>query len=122
MKPLLLAAKTLSDPTRIRVLVALREGGLCVCELCDALDVTQSTLSSHLQVIRNSGLAETRREGKWMYYTLTDPARKLLEGFFGPFETVLAKDAKIRSDAVRLKKRLAARQQGVCCLGFNTCG
>ena len=64
MNELVLAAKALADPTRVRVLAALRDGELCVCELSDVLDVTQSTLSTHLQVIRDANLVQTRKEGK----------------------------------------------------------
>ena len=60
MNELVLAAKALADPTRVRVLAALRDGELCVCELSDVLDVTQSTLSTHLQVIRDANLVQTR--------------------------------------------------------------
>ena len=122
MKALAQTAKTLSDPTRIRVLLALRDGELCVCELCDALDVTQSTLSSHLQVIRKSGLVKTRREGKWMYYAMADSAQGLLTSIWAHFAASLAKDSKLRADNLRLKKRLADRREGVCCRGFgNSC-
>lgn len=122
MKSLVHAAKTLSDPTRIRVLMALREGELCVCELCDALDVSQSTLSSHLQVIRKSGLVKTRREGKWMYYAIADTAQSLLSGIWTHFKASLAKNSRLRGDTIRLKKRLADRREGMCCRGFgNSC-
>ena len=70
MTELVLVAKALADPTRVRILTALRGGELCVCELCDALRVSQSTLSTHLHVIREAGLVRTRKEGKWIYYTL----------------------------------------------------
>ena len=59
MDELVLTAKALADATRVRILAALRGGELCVCELGDALGVTQSTLSTHLQVIREAGLVGT---------------------------------------------------------------
>ena len=62
MNELLVTAKAFADPTRVRSLAALRGGELCVCELSDALGVTQSTLSTHLQVIRDAGLVQTRRD------------------------------------------------------------
>ncbi|HAM73595.1 MAG TPA: ArsR family transcriptional regulator [Verrucomicrobiales bacterium] len=118
MHPLLLSAKAFSDPTRVRVLAALRSGELCVCELCDALRVTQSTLSTHLQVIRRAGLVRSRREGRWAYYALVPQGRRLVEGWLRHFGSVVARDPRLRADAARLSSRLAKRQGGACCLGF----
>ncbi|MBW4575949.1 MAG: metalloregulator ArsR/SmtB family transcription factor [Aphanothece sp. CMT-3BRIN-NPC111] len=60
----------LSDPIRMRVLELLRERELCVCELCDALGVTQSKLSFHLKTLKEAALVRTRQEGRWIYYSL----------------------------------------------------
>ena len=119
MDNLVLSAKSLADPTRVRVLAALRGGEWCVCELSDALEVSQSTLSTHLQVIREAELVQTRREGKWVYYALTPDARRFLKAVFGFFEQRLEADKLLRHDGVRLKKRLAERENGACCRGFN---
>lgn len=116
---LVLSAKALADPTRVRVLTALRRGELCVCELSDALDVTQSTLSTHLQVIREAGLVCTRKEGKWVYYALEPDARRLLRAVFGCFAEDLERDPALRRDEARMKKRLGEREDGACCRGFD---
>jgi ArsR family transcriptional regulator len=118
MDDLVLAAKALADPTRVRVLAALRDGELCVCELSDALEVTQSTLSTHLQVIREADLVQTRKEGKWVYYALKPEAKRLLKGVFDFFSEGLEADKLLRCDASRLQKRLAEREDGACCRGF----
>jgi ArsR family transcriptional regulator, arsenate/arsenite/antimonite-responsive transcriptional repressor len=60
-------ARALSDPTRVRVVAALRNGELCVCELVDALVISQSSLSSHLQICRQVGVVATRKESRWIY-------------------------------------------------------
>jgi len=118
MQPLLAAAKGLSDPTRVRILWALRSGELCVCELCDALEVTQSTLSTHLQRVRASGLVTTRREGRWTYYALRDSGRALLDALTRLFAGAVEADRRLTGDARRLRARLALRRQGACCVGF----
>lgn len=115
---LLSAAKALADRTRVRVLTALRQEELCVCELCDALGVTQSTLSTHLQVVKDAGLVRTRREGKWVYYALTPDAARLTSTLFRLYEADLCNDRKLSVDAQRLTKRLAERSDGACCRGF----
>jgi len=61
VRDLVAIAKAFADLTRVRILAAVRHRELCVCELCDALGVTQSTLSTHLQVIRDAGLVQTRK-------------------------------------------------------------
>ena len=119
MNALVLTAKALADPTRVRILAALRGGELCVCELSDALDVAQSTLSTHLQVIRDSGLVRTRRDGKWVYYALEPAAKRLLRSVFGYFNGDVDHDPLLRRDESRLRKRLAEREDGSCCRGFS---
>ncbi|HXG45140.1 MAG TPA: metalloregulator ArsR/SmtB family transcription factor [Gemmatimonadales bacterium] len=60
----------LSDETRLRILGLLGRGERCVCELTAALDAGQSRLSFHLKVLKDAGLVEDRREGRWVYYAL----------------------------------------------------
>jgi ArsR family transcriptional regulator len=64
----------LSDETRLEILQRLKEGEQCVCDLTDALKSAQSRLSFHLKVLKDAGLIEDRREGRWMYYTLNEQA------------------------------------------------
>jgi ArsR family transcriptional regulator, arsenate/arsenite/antimonite-responsive transcriptional repressor len=119
MKDLISASKALADPSRVRILAALRERELCVCELCDALEATQSTLSTHLQVIRSSGLASARKEGKWMYYAITPDAKRLVDALFKFFSESLSADATLQQDAKKLRQRLSLRDNGACCVGFG---
>ena len=60
----------LSDEPRLRILERLRGGERCVCELTDALDAAQSRLSFHLKALKDAGLVNDRREGRWMYYSI----------------------------------------------------
>jgi ArsR family transcriptional regulator len=64
----------LSDRTRLAIVQRLRAGERCVCELTDALEAAQSRLSFHLKVLKDAGLVSDRREGRWMYYTLSPDA------------------------------------------------
>ena len=64
----------LSDATRLAALDMLRDGEKCVCELQDELEVGQSKLSFHLRVLKDAGLVEDRREGRWAYYTIAPGA------------------------------------------------
>lgn len=64
----------LSDETRLAVLDMLRDGERCVCDLQGALDSAQSRLSFHLKVLREAGLVNDRKEGRWSYYRLNPDA------------------------------------------------
>jgi ArsR family transcriptional regulator, arsenate/arsenite/antimonite-responsive transcriptional repressor len=72
--------KALADPLRLLSLVAARAGGeACVCDLADAFDLTQPTISHHLKVLHEIGLLDRTKRGVWVYYkvrtdTLTDLA------------------------------------------------
>ena len=64
--------KTLSDETRLSIVMLLREAGeLCVCDLCSATTESQPKVSRHMALLRESGLVIDRREGKWVYYRLS---------------------------------------------------
>jgi ArsR family transcriptional regulator, arsenate/arsenite/antimonite-responsive transcriptional repressor len=67
----------LADPTRLRILSLLSEGELCVCDMLKVLKQPQSKISRHLAYLRRAGLVQARREGLWMHYRLSKPARKL---------------------------------------------
>lgn len=64
----------LSDETRLSVVQMLRSGERCVCELQDELDAAQSRLSFHLRVLKDAGLLNDRKEGRWVYYSLNKDA------------------------------------------------
>jgi len=71
--------KALSDETRLNIVGLLGIRELCVCEIMVALGLTQSTTSHHLMILKNAGVVDDRKEGKWVFYRLADPAlfRKL---------------------------------------------
>jgi DNA-binding transcriptional ArsR family regulator len=62
----------LSDPTRIRILLALSSAELCVCDLAAATEINRSTVSHQLRILRDHQLVQRRREGKIVYYSLAD--------------------------------------------------
>jgi DNA-binding transcriptional ArsR family regulator len=77
-------AKALSDPTRLTLAEALREGGeLCVCDLSWIVGRSQNLVSHHLGALRSRGLVRSRRDGKMVMYTLTDAGASLLSAVLG---------------------------------------
>ena len=79
--------RALGDTTRLRCLMLLlREGELCVCELTEALALSQPKISRHLAHLRDAGITDVRRDGTWVFYrvaeTLPDWARAVLKATF----------------------------------------
>ena len=66
--------RALAEPIRLRVLEALGDGELCVCDLTTALNLPQPKLSFHLKVMKEAGLLTARQQGRWMYYRLEPTA------------------------------------------------
>lgn len=75
----------LSEPLRVKVVELLRENELCVCDLCEVLDVAQSKLSFHLKALKDANLLRSRQEGRWMYYSLNLPQFVALEQYLSEF-------------------------------------
>ncbi|MDI7276753.1 MAG: metalloregulator ArsR/SmtB family transcription factor [Anaerolineae bacterium] len=71
--------KALSDPTRVRILSALSQGELCVCDLAAALGMGQSAISHQLRLLRTLRLVKADKRGRMVYYTLDDAH---IEGLF----------------------------------------
>jgi ArsR family transcriptional regulator, arsenate/arsenite/antimonite-responsive transcriptional repressor len=73
----------LADGTRLRLLNLMRENEVCVCFFTEVLGESQPKISRHLAYLRNAGLVEARRDGKWMHYSIVWPenegARRALE-------------------------------------------
>ncbi len=62
--------KAFCDENRIRILELLKSGEKCGCKLLDELNVTQPTLSHHMKILCDSGIVESRKEGKWTHYKI----------------------------------------------------
>lgn len=64
--------KVFGDSTRIRILFVLFEAEVCVCDLAEALNMTQSAISHQLRILKQNKLVKSRREGKSIFYSLAD--------------------------------------------------
>ena len=111
MKKLTNIIKSLSDETRLRVIKLLEERELCVCELIQVLDMSQPRISRHLRVLKNAGLVDDRREGKWVYYSLcngtdNEEIKAILKtiAVLGNDNPAVKKDKKNLKKAVRLSE------------------
>jgi DNA-binding transcriptional ArsR family regulator len=72
-------ARALGDPTRLRLAIALRDGGeLCVCDLAWVAERSDKLVSHHVRALRSAGLVRSRRDGKMVMYALTERGAALL--------------------------------------------
>lgn len=78
-------AKALGDPIRLQIVDVLRThaGKVCVCELIPLFDVSQSTVSHHLRVLREAGLVDSERRGLWAYYYVIPEALSAFGAWVG---------------------------------------
>jgi len=102
---------------RLACCLALAKEGLCVCELVDALQVSQPNVSRHLKLMKSAGLAEERREGRWVYYALKNARHPFFESIRCCVDSVCC-CADIQEDLRRLRARLKLRSGGKCIVGF----
>ena len=70
MQDLIKAMKAVSDETRLRILKVLLERECCVCEVMQALDISQSRASRNLGILQDAGFLKTRRDGLWIVYSV----------------------------------------------------
>ena len=85
--------KALCDEKRLRILEALRDGEECACNLGEQLDIVQSSLSYHMKILCESGIVDSRQEGKWTHYKISETgtsfAAELLERITTPNTVVI---------------------------------
>lgn len=105
MREFLAITKALGDETRVRALVALRGGELCLCHIIQLLQLAPATLSKHMDLLVQAGLVERRKDGRWCYFRLAgQQARPAARRAIKWTLSVLVDDPVIRRDAGLLKK------------------
>ncbi len=115
MRELSLVTRALADENRLRLLAALARGELCVCQLTALLGLATSTVSKHLSQLRDAGLVESRKEGRWVHYRLAGRgASPTVRGALSMVRQALVDDPLIREDARRLERILAVAPEVLC--------
>ncbi len=105
MRDLELVLKAAGDPTRTRILKLLERGGLCVCQVQAVLGLAASTVSKHLAILKNAGLVEDHRDGKWIEYTLTAEDRNpFAKPMLAMLHGSLDRDPAVVADRRRLRQ------------------
>ncbi len=97
--------KALADSQRVRIMMLLEAGELCVCQIVEVLGLAPSTTSKHLSILEDANLIAGRKAGRWMYYRLTSgtagawvrPVRQWMQ-------TALAEDPQVAQDLGKLRR------------------
>ena len=107
MREFLPITKALSDETRLRLLMALRQEELCLCQLVDLLQLAPSTVSKHMALLHQAGFVERRKEGRWHFYRLAkERVPQAAEQALAWVIDSLADEPMIREDEGRLAEIL----------------
>jgi ArsR family transcriptional regulator, arsenate/arsenite/antimonite-responsive transcriptional repressor len=92
-----------ANPIRLRILNLLQEQKeICVCDLCEVLGVAQPKVSRHLALLRDAGLAQVRRDGKWKFYSLAEARTPLHRTLLRCVRTCLVEVEELAADRARL--------------------
>lgn len=115
MKATLRVTKALADLQRVRILMLLRSGELCVCQILEVLALAPSTVSKHLFILSAAGLVDCRKEGRWLYYRLPKGASGI---FIRPvlkwLGDTLKADERIQQDAKKLRAVVCCDPGSLC--------
>lgn len=115
MREFVSAAKALSDPSRIRILLALKGRELCVCQLVELLGLAASTVSKHMAVLHQAYLVDNRKEGRWAYYRRAGrDAPKRAQAALRWLDSSLEGEVIVSEDASRLEEILEIPVEDLC--------
>lgn len=106
--------KALADENRVRALMMLAGGELCVCQIIEMLGLAPSTVSKHMSILRNAGLVETRKDGRWIYYRLAGGNANAANEILGWLEKHLKNNHKILSDIKKLEQISKIEKDTLC--------
>jgi DNA-binding transcriptional ArsR family regulator len=115
MREFMNITKALADDNRIRALLALQQGELCVCQITELFGLAPSTISKHLSILFQAGLVESRKEGRWIYYQLPGPkAPVVVREALDWIDKSLADSPRAVADRKQLKKVLKQDPAELC--------
>ena len=107
--------KALSDPNRVRILLALKRGELCVCQITELFGFAPSTISKHLSILHHAHLILSRKSERWVYYRLPDkPAPVAVREALDWVHKSLAKTEEAAADSKKLKQILKTDLAVIC--------
>ena len=109
--------RALGHPARLRTVAMLRSGELCVCQITEVLKLAPSTVSAHLKELKQAGLTEERKEGRWVHIGLSGDTEvaALVTATLAP----LATDPQLAEDAALVTELRTLPVEDLCRLGYE---
>ncbi|OHB73040.1 MAG: hypothetical protein A2Z25_06640 [Planctomycetes bacterium RBG_16_55_9] len=115
MRNIINITKALSDSNRVRALMMLCQGELCVCQLIQMLRLAPSTVSKHMSILYQAGLVDARKQGRWNYYRLADgDAPEYVLQAIQWVQDSVGKDKRIAQDAKQVKRVCRMDMRELC--------
>ena len=114
MREVLAITNALADESRVRALIALTRGRLCVCQIAELLQLAPSTVSKHLSILRHGGLVDAKKQGRWIYYFIPDQPDTSVYQSLEWLRGALKSDSRILEDQKRLKHILKEEPEEIC--------
>lgn len=115
LEEVLSITKALADENRVRALMALRGRELCVCQIIELLQLAGSTVSKHMSILKQAGLVEARKEGRWIYYRMADESSSsAVSAAIAFVRNHLRLDDQIRADRRKLRAILRLDKEVLC--------
>jgi len=96
-------AKAFSEAKRLRILMALRKRELCSCEISELLALTDSTVSTHMGILKRAGLVVSRKDGRWVHYRLPEEPETQIRDVLNWIHSTLKDSPRIKEDEAKLK-------------------
>lgn len=115
MKKVLNITKAVADENRVRALMLLKSGELCVCQIIEVLGLAPSTVSKHMSILRQANLVESRKSGRWIYYRLpTKDSTEIVMVVIKWLDSNLKDDKTIQKDIRCLDKIINIDKEKLC--------
>jgi len=115
MNEFMALTRALADPSRVRLLLALRRGELCVCQIAELFGFAPSTMSKHLSILHQAGLIQSRKHHRWVHYRLPDKsAPAAVRQALDWVRRSIGKSDEARADAKKLDRILKMDIQEIC--------
>ena len=110
-------ARALGHPARLRTVAMLRSGELCVCQITAVLGLATSTVSVHLRELRRAGLVRERKDGRWVYFELSDEPET--RPWIDTALAAVADDPQLEDDRAKVAELRRLPVENVCRLGYE---
>lgn len=104
VRPLTQLFRALGDETRLRIVALLMHGELCVCHIEKALALNQPNASRQLGILKSAGVVDSRRDGTWVYYRITEQHHAVVEAQLAALAKAFGAERDLRADHARLRR------------------